>query len=75
MNNLFLVELIQNQLKSIDIKNKLFLKEMQRISDNIDSSIFDKDKCCIWKGTKTLKTNNKGYNINFYFNKKKDVTS
>jgi len=70
-NNKFLIEMIKKQRKYIEIDNKLYLKDMQRICENIDTSIFNKDECCIWKGSKTEKMNNKGYYINFYFNKKK----
>ena len=71
MNNDYLIELIKNQNKSNDVENKIFLKEMQRIAYNIENSIFDKNKCSIWNGTKTSKKNNKGYTINFYYNNKK----
>ena len=54
----------------MNVDNKLYLKDMQRISQNINSSIFG-DKCCIWQGKKNQKPNNKGYYINFFFNKKK----
>jgi len=70
-NNNFLIEMIKKQRKNIDLNNKLYLKDMQRICENINSSIFDTDECCIWQGNKTEKLNNKGYYINFYFNKKK----
>ena len=69
--NNFLIEMIKKQRKSIEINNKLYLKDMQRICENIDTSLFNKDECCIWNGSKTEKVNNKGYYINFYFNKKK----
>lgn len=62
--------MIKNQRKNINVDNKLYLKDMQRISQNINSSIFE-DKCSIWQGKKNQKVNNKGYYINFFFNKKK----
>ena len=69
MNNIYLIELIKNQINISE--NKLFIKEMQRIVNNIDNSIFDKNNCCLWKGPKILKPNNKGYYVNFYINGKK----
>lgn len=71
MNNKILIELIENQISNIDTENKLYLSDMQRLSKNINDSIFDKNNCCLWNGTKIKKNNNKGYYINFYFNKKK----
>lgn len=71
MNNLYLVEMIKNQNKNGNLDDKLYLSDMKRISENIDNSLFDKDNCSIWNGSKIKKKDNKGYYINFYFNKKK----
>ena len=45
---------------------------MNRISKNLNSSIFDNNKCCIWNGYITNNNDdNRAKYINFYFNKKK----
>ena len=65
-------EMIKNQLPNIPIEWKLSVNDIKRICKYIDTSIFDKKKCCIWKGYITNKNNtNKGTYINFYFHNKK----
>ena len=65
-------ELIDNQLKNIQINKKLNYKDLCRITKYIDSSIFDPEKCCYWKGyvTSEIKTNRCTY-INFFYRNKK----
>lgn len=67
-----LKELIQKQRKDCDNNYKLTLSDLKRISNNLDKSIFDSKKCCIWKGYITNENNNKRAKyINFYYNHKK----
>jgi len=45
---------------------------MKRICKYIDTSIFDKEMCCIWSGYITnMNNSNKGTYVNFYFRNKK----
>lgn len=45
---------------------------MKRICKYIDTSIFDKNKCCLWNGYITnINNSNKGTYVNFYFRNKK----
>ena len=69
--NILIQELVNKQRKNIDILNKLSFKEFLRIVKNIDSSLFSKDNCCVWKGYHITK-NNKKY-INFFFHQKKKL--
>lgn len=65
-------ELIKKQLPNVPPKWKLNINDMKRICKYIDSSIFNKDQCCIWNGYITNMNNaNKGTYINFYFRNKK----
>ena len=64
-------ELLNNQRKDVKSENKLNKNDILQISNNINSSIFDKNKCCIWKGYITNKNNNRGSYINFNFQKNK----
>lgn len=61
-------ELLKRQLSNVPEEYKLKKSDLKRILKYIDTSLFDKDTCCLWKG---YITNNKGLYINFYFNKKK----
>lgn len=73
-NNEILTELINKQLKNIDSKKKLQYSDLKRICKYIDNSIFDENKCCIWKGYITnSNNNNKGTYISFYFREKKII--
>ena len=69
--NIFIQELVDKQRKNINILNKLSFKEFLRIVKNIDTSLFCKKNCCIWKGYHITK-NNKKY-INFFFHQKKKL--
>jgi len=72
--SLLLEEMIEKQIKNIPHKDKLPYKTIKRIAEYIDSSIFDEDKCCIWKGYITNDTPekcHKGVYVNFYFKVKK----
>ena len=67
-----IAELFNNQLKQMNPKFKLQYSDLQRIAKYINSSLFDKHKCCVWTGYITNKDNDaKGTYINFYFKKKK----
>ena len=66
--NKIFIELVNNQ---IDTKyKKLDVKSLQRISRNIDKSIF-KDECVIWNGYITYIKDTDVHYINFFYNKKK----
>lgn len=70
--NKILIELINKQIDVNDSKMKLDIKSLQRISRNIEKSIFG-DECVIWQGYIThVNTTNVNY-INFFFNKKKQA--
>ena len=68
--NKILVELINNQIDNIDNKKKLDVRSLQRISRNIDDSIFG-DKCVIWQGYITYIESTKVHYVNFFFDGKK----
>ena len=69
--NILIQELINKQKKNIDILNKLSFKDFLRIVKNVNSSLFSKNNCCVWKGYHITK-NNKKY-INFFFHQKKKL--
>ena len=65
-------ELIKRQLSDIPSQWKLNINDMIRICKYIDTSIFDKQNCCIWNGYITnMNNSNKGTYVNFYFRNKK----
>ena len=65
-------ELIKKQLPDTPTQWKLNINDMKRICKYIDTSIFDKDNCCIWNGYITnMNNSNKGTYVNFYFRNKK----
>lgn len=65
-------ELIKKQLSDVPAQWKLNINDMKRICKYIDTSIFDKDTCCIWNGYITnMNNSNKGTYVNFYFRNKK----
>lgn len=68
--NKILVELINNQIDDIDNKKKLDVRSLQRISRNIDNSIFG-DKCVIWQGYITYIESTNVHYVNFFFDGKK----
>jgi hypothetical protein len=78
MNNNILIELIEKQLKDIDLTKKLLYNDLKRISNNVSTSLFDIE-CCLWKGYITTINNDKSKcmhldhyaYINFFHNKKK----
>ena len=70
--NDLLKELINKQIAKCNSEYKLTLSDIKRISNNIESSIFNNKNCCIWKGYITNENNNKRAKyINFYYNHKK----
>jgi len=65
-------ELIKRQLTDVPSQWKLNINDMKRICKYIDTSIFDKNNCCIWNGYITnMNNSNKGTYVNFYFRNKK----
>lgn len=67
-------ELKSKQLPNIPSSKKLRPNDIHRIVQHTDTSIFDENKCCLWKGYITnLKNKRKGTYINFYFKEKKKV--
>ena len=68
--NKILVELINNQLNDIENKKRLDVKSLQRISRNIEGSLFG-NECVIWQGYITYIESTNVHYINFFFNGKK----
>ena len=68
--NKILVELINNQNDDIDNDKKLDVKSLQRISRNVESSLFGND-CVFWQGYITYIQSTDVHYINFFFNGKK----
>lgn len=68
--NQILVQLSQYQRKNLPYKLKLDFDDIQRIIENIDTSPFDDEECCIWNGYITY-NNDKCKYINFYFKHRK----
>lgn len=65
-------ELIKRQLPDVPSQWKLNINDMKRICKYIDTSIFDKNNCCMWNGYITnMNNSNKGTYVNFYFRNKK----
>ncbi len=75
-NNKLYKDMISKQIK-VTNKNKLSTQDIQRITKNLNNSIFDINDCSIWKGYITnINNKNRGTYINFYFKKKKScITS
>ena len=73
-NSVLLKQLINKQIKAIPSNKKLSYSDLKRIVKYIDTSIFDDDSCCLWKGYVTNSKpdkNHKGAYVNFYFKRKK----
>ena len=68
--NKILVELVNNQKQSIENDKKLDVKSLQRISRNVEGSLFG-DKCILWQGYITYISSTDVHYINFFFNGKK----
>jgi len=68
--NKILVELVNNQKQCIENDKKLDVKSLQRISRNVEGSLFG-DKCILWQGYITYISNTDVHYINFFFNGKK----
>lgn len=67
-----LKEILKRQISKIAPDKKLQSKDIMRICKNIDCSMFDRNKCCMWRGHVTNMNNlNKGRYVNFYFRRKK----
>lgn len=65
-------ELNSRQINDVPYEWKLTLSDIKRICKYIDTSIFDNERCCIWKGYVTNVNNStKGLYVNFFFKKKK----
>lgn len=70
-NDKILVELIQNQKKTVPNDKKLLYNDLRRISKYLSRSIFC-NECSLWNGyVTTIKNDDKSSYINFYFNGKK----
>ena len=68
--NKILVELINNQIENIDNDKKLDVKSLQRISRNVENSLFS-NECVFWQGYITYIQSTDVHYINFFFNGKK----
>lgn len=66
--NNILENLIKNQKKHVELKSKLLLSDLNRLTNNLSKDIFC-DECSLWDGP-ILMANNKKY-ISFFINKKK----
>ena len=67
-------EMIEKQLDDVDEDLRLKPSDISRICKYIDSSIFDPNQCCIWKGyIANSENSSKGTYVNFYFNKNKVI--
>jgi len=72
--SVLLKQLINKQIKTISSNKKLSYSDLKRIGKYIDTSIFNNDGCCMWKGYVTNSKpdkNHKGSYVNFYFKRKK----
>ena len=70
-NDKILIELINNQKKSVILNKKLIYNDLKRISKYLSKSIFD-NECSLWSGyITTIKNDDKKSYINFYYNGKK----
>lgn len=70
--NKILVELINNQNENIDNNKKLDVKSLQRISRNVENSLFS-NECVFWQGYITYIQSTDVHYINFFFNGKKQA--
>ncbi len=68
--NKILIELVNNQKQNIENEKKLDVKSLQRISRNVEGSLFE-DKCILWQGYITYISSTDVHYINFFFNGKK----
>ncbi len=68
--NQMLIQMLQLQRKNLPFKLRLDLEDIKRILENINTSIFNKDECCIWDGYITI-NNDKCKYVNFYFKHRK----
>ena len=64
--NQTLLQMLQLQKKGLPYKLRLDLDDIKRIVENINTSPFDNNECCIWNGYVT-NNNEKCKYINFYF--------
>lgn len=74
MQDELLKELTIKQIKNIPPDKKLQYSDLRRISQYIDTSIFDENKCCLWSGYITNENKlTKGTYVNFYLRKNKSA--
>ena len=66
--NEILGNLIKNQRENIELKSKLLLSDLKRLTNNLTKDIFC-EECSLWEGP-ILVANNKEY-ISFFINGKK----
>jgi hypothetical protein len=50
----WLQELIDNQLQNVRQSKRLYYIDLQNIINNVESSLFDDTKCCIWNGKMSI---------------------
>ena len=65
--NKLLIELINNQRIDANSEKKFSLKEITRLCNNITTSIFDENECCLWNGYISNLKNGRDKYINFYY--------
>lgn len=70
LKNQILIQMMQYQKKNLPFKLRLDFDDVKRIVDNIETSPFDDENCCIWNGYIT-NNNDKCKYINFYFKHRK----
>ena len=66
--NNILEHLIKNQKETVELKSKLLLSDLKRLTNNLSQNIFC-DDCSLWNGP-ILVANNKEY-ISFFINGRK----
>jgi len=65
-------ELVSRQIKNVMPELKLSYNDMIRVASNIDTSVFDENDCCFWKGYVTNKDMEyKSQYVNFFLKNKK----
>lgn len=67
--NQLLIQMLHYQRKGVPYKTRFDLDDIIRIVDNIRTSPFDTDACCLWKGLPTLSNNS--VCVNFYLKRHK----
>jgi hypothetical protein len=72
LNDSLIIEMVKRQLNDVVSESKFSYNDIQKVSKNLDISIFNEQDCSVWNGYITnANKKNKGTYVNFYFNKKK----